>query len=913
MTNCNFTRFSQEKPDWLRINCPQIQKYDIIIGWDTEYRSKEWDIPIENQTEQANYNDVISYQYSAYSILNDRYEEGIIYLYNREDKTFAERWSLSEIIGEILKKLGITRYQSEQKVLNILLVSHFSVAEYTTLRDREKLNDKLSEVQKTFCSFKPFIQNVKWDSTHYTKINVVWKDTFLHGSSTKRSLEYLAKSIDMKKVEIPERYSKENLILLLEDDKILFEKYALEDAKIALSYYCVAMDKIYNNITDQMVERELITTSDSTVKYFVKWSEKQSKNIFGQEAKWLENKTFGIEARWRGKVKKSALRRIDESFACYSYLGGINTYYRSGRYQCNENEIALDIDISRAYPSAMATIPAIDWKQKPKTEFTINEIIKLSNEDSIKYSKVGIFLTKFDFPKNVYQSSIAQKTEGGLIYTNEGEDFCTWSELVEAIRLKGITDDEMIIRGNLYEELKINDKVYLPFAEYLGHLSKERDKWVKGSFENSYYKSMMCDLYGKLCQALEYREVFDLNGNKVPLSPSAITCAHYASQTTGIVRSVIEVLVNIFNEWEGCKVFNATTDGIMIVIPKPKDLIVEVWKEGDYHLNLKRNLSKENEEDKDLFGIVKNNLNIKNLVPELYEKLLTFYPIKLIIQGQKNLGIDNPEWLEIKNVGDEIRTEQTRANYIAYQGITQGLARGNVSKDYMENKDDFDRFTDSEETTQITLKSLSGIREIKDEKWDLVRKRIFNKKSEEWNQNIRTVNIGYDGKRVPIEEGLDSKQHQNINEWSEYRKVALNMKKKRQRIRIKDFLFRKNNLKNKNDKSLRVRGSRIETIIRVFLSAVWRFNWNLKELSYNELAEELNFVIKKDLKIESNEELIIRKKCISIDDLKNWKRRSFLAKSLPNVNNVKEIILEICNILKIEMNQLRWDKVLNLE
>jgi hypothetical protein len=59
---------------------------------------------------------------------------------------------------------------------------------------------------------------------------------------------------------------------------------------------------------------------------------------------------------------------------------------------------------------------------------------------------------------------------------------------------------------------------------------------------------MMCDLYGKLCQALEYREVFDLNGNKVLLAPSAITCAHYASQTTGIVRSIIEVLVNIFNE-----------------------------------------------------------------------------------------------------------------------------------------------------------------------------------------------------------------------------------------------------------------------------------------------------------------------------------------------------------------------------
>jgi hypothetical protein len=34
----------------------------------------------------------------------------------------------------------------------------------------------------------------------------------------------------------------------------------------------------------------------------------------------------------------------------------------------------------------------------------------------------------------------------------------------------------MIIRGSLYQEFKINEEVYLPFAEYLGHLAKERDK-----------------------------------------------------------------------------------------------------------------------------------------------------------------------------------------------------------------------------------------------------------------------------------------------------------------------------------------------------------------------------------------------------------------------------------------------------
>jgi hypothetical protein len=68
---------------------------------------------------------------------------------------------LGEIIGKILKNLGISRYKGEKKNLNILLISHYSVAEYTTLKNREELNSKLSEVQKTFCSFKPFIQKIR--------------------------------------------------------------------------------------------------------------------------------------------------------------------------------------------------------------------------------------------------------------------------------------------------------------------------------------------------------------------------------------------------------------------------------------------------------------------------------------------------------------------------------------------------------------------------------------------------------------------------------------------------------------------------------------------------------------------------------------------------------------------------------
>jgi hypothetical protein len=73
----------------------------------------------------------------------------------------------------------------------------------------------------------------------------------------------------MEKVEISNDYYK-NMVSLLENEPELFERYAMEDAKIALAYYCHTMNKYFNNITNRLVEQEPITTSDATTKYFVK-------------------------------------------------------------------------------------------------------------------------------------------------------------------------------------------------------------------------------------------------------------------------------------------------------------------------------------------------------------------------------------------------------------------------------------------------------------------------------------------------------------------------------------------------------------------------------------------------------------------------------------------------------------------
>lgn len=907
------SRKLNSKPAWLNLNSPQIQQYDVIIGWDTEYRNEEWDLPLEKRGERGNYNEVISYQYAAFSLLNvkwdkplkgnepsfyqsgGRYAEGIVYLYDQSTERFEKRKKLGGLLAHILKELGVTIYQGKNKTLKILLVAHFSVAEYTTLRDRKELDNKLSEVRKTFVSFNPFKWTIKWDDKNNNfRVEIQWKDTLLLATDTQKSLASIGQLIGMKKTELSEK-SYNNLAALVQENKPLFEEYALQDARITLGYYAYFMNAYYYTITNRLVAEEPITTSDSTAKFFRKWLEQQSVTTFQKlnpqaDKKWLEMKILGTKKTFRGKMIASDKRIMDESLAAHTYKGGLNTFYRLGSHKCSEKEIALDLDISKAYVSTMATLPAVDWAMKPTTNIALTEIGAYINRTDLKYTKIGLFYTQFKFPENTYQSSIAQKSEGGLIYTNEGEDYATWPELTEAMRLGGVSDDTLFHRVNIYHELKLNSKVYLPFANYLTHLASERDKHPKNSFLYSFFKLMGNGFYGKLAQGIDYREVWSLNGKRIKLEPSAVTCSHYAAQTTGIIRAALEVLVNTFNEWPGCKVFSATTDGLMVTIPKPE------WLTEEYLAKL----------PKDNNGVIKTDkLSLPELAPEIYQKLISYYPIRLIIQGQENLGYHNPKWLEIKYLGDEIRTEQTRGNYIAHHGIVQGIARGNVPRNIMISKEAFDQFADSEEVMEIVVNTLTGLKEIKDKGYDLVEKRVFDKKTQQWKPYTRVINIGYDGKRVLIEEGTNSRQPATIEEWEQHRKTALYLKKKKIRIRPEDYLFRWQS-KTKGG-TLRIQGSRTMTIMRVFVSAAYQLQWPTKKLTSQELANQLNQIIKKRDIHQNDEEL---KKYLSRETIKKWWQKAFLIKLIPDMSETRNIILEISQLLGVKMDADKWNKLL---
>ncbi len=268
MTNILQDYFTEKKtkPIWLNVNSPQIQKYDLIIGWDTEYQQ----IP---GMEIVN---PISYQYSAYHLSSDKYQEGVIYspkLEKVKDCKSYETLTLSHILRKIIQNLDLGFSYRKIDNFKILLVAHYSVAEFSQLKQRNELIPYLPEIRKTLASIKPFKQKITWDKTHTIDVEITWRDTYLLAPEDRsKSLAEISKITSCEKLDLSSeshgiKIDKGRLReTLLEVNKPLFEKYGILDARIALEYYCQYISSYYELSKNTS---EPLTVGDASVKFFL--------------------------------------------------------------------------------------------------------------------------------------------------------------------------------------------------------------------------------------------------------------------------------------------------------------------------------------------------------------------------------------------------------------------------------------------------------------------------------------------------------------------------------------------------------------------------------------------------------------------------------------------------------------------
>lgn len=835
-------------PNWLKLS-PQLQKYDLIVGWDTEY----------TQLVDSLLCDPISYQYAAYFLPDDLYVEGIIYaqqLVSPKSSYSHEKISLSFFLQYIFRKLNLNLSAYKLSKLKVLLVSHYSLAEFSMFSDRNKYANYLSEIHKTLSATKCFFVTFKWDSTHSAKVSVAWRDVYLLAPSDRsRSLAVISQGLACEKIDLEKEclllgitYDKSKLRDLIAINPLLFERYALFDARAVLEYYSLFFFTYYELTS---VTEDFLTISESVVLYYLKELAMFSSEISEPS---LYRKLVGFREKdnlQRLSTKKNAKefssqgvkhinRSLSEEFTSLCYLGGINTSYHIGRFQSKEF-LVVDCDLAQAYPTALATIPFIDWDSLVISSFPQ----KLKKKASC--NQIGFYQVKFNYlQKNVLQPIFPINTLYGLVYPWSGTSFCTAFELEEGIRQGcNIT----VEKSYTFSPLKHKNRTLMAFSWFLAKLIKKRKEYPTNSFFNLLLKLMANSFYGKLAQGIIDRMATHPLKKKTYLKPSKITVPHYAAITTGLVRTVIVSIINKLNAL-GFRVLNCTTDGFMVVLPKP--------------LNFTENFEKSKLKPQ----------SFRELWPTLYTKLSELPILQSWKKGLKQLGIAKDEWLVIKHIGDEAATWKTRANYISYQNNTQNLARGNIPTNLVKTKEDLIGYADKEGKERLIPNSrLTNFKEIVNDNIDLCHKIVGTK----------TIDLDYDWKRILNEEGK-TRPPNSIAEWETFlvAREKLHFRGKRADV-LNVYTTRLFN---------RVESVPKRTILRILLNVIFKLKWS-KKRSIRTLVKILE-----NWRKEHYPEI----KEIRYDTIRRWTKKRLFLHQLPNIKIVKDMLQTLKKALDFDLD-----------
>lgn len=359
------------------------------------------------------------------------------------------------------------------------------------------------------------------------------------------SLAQVGDLLDLRKLNLPEGYSKSRMDLLLQGDKPAFEEYGLRDAEIAVRFYIRLMD-FAEKVTGK---RSLPATASALAVRIFKNQLDESGVDFNAAFGVQETSATFWSATTEGVVTKKErspipMRSILEPFAASCYSGGRNECYVFGPTDVG---VYNDYDLAGAYTTGMVDLRHIDY-----------ENFRVSHDPADYVGHVlGFAYVEFVFPVGTrFPSLPVRNRDGGLVYPLTGLSYCTAPEIEVAL--------------NLGCSLQIKHGVVIPwrggddrlFEPYVTGIRDLRSHLVKGSLDELYAKLLGNGLYGKTAQGLKSKTVFEARTMKsVELQHSVLTNAAMAAHTTGFIRAVLSEQIASIPAHR--TVISATTDGFL--------------------------------------------------------------------------------------------------------------------------------------------------------------------------------------------------------------------------------------------------------------------------------------------------------------------------------------------------------------
>lgn len=546
---------------------PASKKVSVIssdltlhIGFDTEY-------VFNPETRQ---NDILSYQ--SYVVLPDN--TGISNIIYPPDSQKKSRLSFKEFLCQTITPLletgVITKWPG---IINIY--AHFiraDIASFANFWSDYKI--LLKGIRGTVSSFKNRYgidfdeqqeRRVKTEQIMFDKrtspprcSNVAFIDTLLITPGG-MGLAECGELLGLPKLTIPAPYSITNMREYLLGDRAGFEAYALRDAEIAVRYALQVRNFCAREL---MIDRVPATIGAMAVSRFTKTLKENNMSpevCLGTHIKtrelWLTEKQAFRTIKNPASVPS---RELFETFPINCYHGGRNECFMMG---ITPSDHWYDYDLAGAYTTGLLDILTPDYGN-----------IRLSkNPDDYCGHVMGFALVTFRFPESVPYPSLPVRTDQyGLFFPLSGESWATAPEIELALSLGAeMTIHNGIIVPWICDTSPHNSEstsVFLPFVQ---QVRENRNRHIKGSLEEKFWKEIGNSLYGKLAQGLRAKTAFDTaRGLNRSLPPSSVTQPFFAAHVTGFIRAVAGELMNALPS--DSSVVSVTTDGFLTNCPLNK-------------------------------------------------------------------------------------------------------------------------------------------------------------------------------------------------------------------------------------------------------------------------------------------------------------------------------------------------------
>ncbi len=768
-------------------------EFDVIACYDTEFCKNAGFDP---SVDPDKHNFLLSMQLSAY--VRDCNGWRYVEEFRLPD---GKRPRLAELCGWVLDVCDIPR--RVEPAPRVLLVAHYSVAEWSMLSDPLAWIHDLTAIGKTVVSIKPIDIAATRPGRHTTKTLLTIRDTLLL-TPGRGSLEKASAITSVPKMKLEEYgHTRADMLRLFHEDPTLFESYAMTDTRVGLEYLVKIGNKV-ELITG--VARLPITLGGMAANGFHEWLDNCGYGVNAYHG-FIEKQAKSSFKKSKNKVEKvKGLNRMQtDAIASNCFHGGRNYAAVHRHVVLPDHLMVVDFDLAGAYSAAMAMLPAIDFKYPPRRISNLKSLKYLTTKADPRTIPIAMGEVTFAFPEGV-EPCLPVSTDLGLQYPKTGISQCGLPEVLLALaRGCDINLNAFYAWTNLEED----KNTVFAFADYLGRIVRERAKYPKKTVENDLYKEAGNSLYGKTAQGSKERRIRDLAGQYTELSESKVTNVAYAAMTTSLVRAALCAMEDAMCSI-GAEVLASTTDGCMSVfnVGDNKQFDMEHLPEFD------------------------------DLLPSLDISLPRYAPIKAMQIGRTNLNLNPKGWVEAKHIGNEYVVFKTRGYYLAHHGQATFNAKGghkiDGNMDFV--KGEIDRLFNEAEPSQIPFKRLLSCFDIADQKIpDLV------SKNEE-----RTANTDWDWKRELLEDG-SSRPFANLTEISLHREAAQKIRKKGQRATREAVKL--------NLAGIKLHGGSEAAIRRMLLRAVIKHvgGWSAGKMKYQEIADRLGVSVQ-DLKNNKNRE-----------------------------------------------------------